>query len=334
MIRLINQRGWPSVGGIAVGPGRMTLEQLRIFVAVAEREHVTQGARDLNLTQSATSAAIAALEARHAVRLFDRVGRRIVLTRAGQIFLAEARAVLARAAAAETVLSDLAGLTFGSLSLAASQTVANYWLPPLMQRFKLRHPGISLNLTIGNTATVAAAVHEGIVDLGFVEGRVSDAALVIEQVGADEMTLVVSPGHPWAGRSLVEVREFSSTPWILREQGSGTRALLEDALAEAGLSLADLTVTLELPSNEAVCAAVAAGGGVTMVSRLAAEGALRSGQLVAVDVGVEGSPPGISQQYRTFLSLRHRERHLTQAARAFHELIGERPGEIPAAPAR
>ena len=87
----------------------MTLEQLRIFVAVAEHEHVTQAARDLNLTQSATSAAIAALEGRYATKLFDRIGRRIALTEVGRLFLIEAKAVLQRASAAETMLADLRG---------------------------------------------------------------------------------------------------------------------------------------------------------------------------------------------------------------------------------
>src|ERR1700760_3688972 len=132
----------------------MTLEQLRIFVAVAEHEHMTRAASVLHLTQSATSAAIAALEARHATRLFDRIGRNIRLTDAGRQFLIEARAVLARADAAETVLADLAGLKRGSLALAASQTVGNYWLPPLMHHFHARYPGIRLALTIGNTEQV------------------------------------------------------------------------------------------------------------------------------------------------------------------------------------
>lgn len=299
----------------------MTLEQLRIFVAVAEREHVTQGARDLNLTQSATSASIAALEARHAVTLFDRVGRRVVLTKAGQIFLTEARAVLARAAAAETMLADLAGLTHGSLTLAASQTVANYWLPPLMQRYKVRHPGIGLSLTIGNTATVTAAVLDGLADLGFVEGRIDSPALAVENVGADEMTLLVAPDHPWASRRAVDVSEFPATPWIVREPGSGTRALFEETLGASGLSLDGLTITLQLPSNEAVCAAVAAGGGATMISRLVAEGALRSRLLVALDVTAQGGAGGFPSQHRDFLALRHKERHLTQAAKAFYQLI-------------
>ena len=135
----------------------MTLEQLRIFVAVAEHEHVTQAARDLNLTQSATSAAIAALEGRYETKLFDRIGRRIALTEAGRMFLIEAKAVLQRAGAAETMLADFAGLKRGALSLAASQTVGNYWLPRLLHRYRSRYPGIALSLSLGNTETVAAS---------------------------------------------------------------------------------------------------------------------------------------------------------------------------------
>jgi DNA-binding transcriptional LysR family regulator len=106
------------------------LSSLEIFAAVAEREHVTRAADALNLTQSAVSAAIAALDARHGVALFSRVGRRIELTDAGRLFLDEAYAVLARAQAAELALSEIAGLERGALTVYASQTIASYWLPP------------------------------------------------------------------------------------------------------------------------------------------------------------------------------------------------------------
>src|SRR4051812_21868181 len=108
----------------------MTLEQLRIFLAVAEREHVTRAAEALNLTQSAVSAAVRALEERHGIALFHRVGRRIELSEAGRIFRNEAERVLARAQAAELVLSELGGARRGTLAVQASQTVASYWLPP------------------------------------------------------------------------------------------------------------------------------------------------------------------------------------------------------------
>ena len=113
----------------------MTLDQLRIFVAVAEQQHVTRAANVLALSQSAVSSSIAALETQYDVKLFHRIRRNIVLTDAGQQFLSEARAVLARASSAGNMLADLAGLRRGALSLAASQTVANYWIPKVMQRF-------------------------------------------------------------------------------------------------------------------------------------------------------------------------------------------------------
>ena len=169
----------------------MTLEQLRIFVAVAEKQHVTRAASELNLTQSATSAAIAALETRYGVKLFDRIGRGVVLTQTGRDFLIEARAVLARAKAAAQVLSDLAGLKRGSLTIAASQTVANYWLPRPHAGVSYAHPGIDLQITIANTEQVARAVHEGSADLGFVEGEVDDPLLAISTIDGDSLVVVV-----------------------------------------------------------------------------------------------------------------------------------------------
>jgi DNA-binding transcriptional LysR family regulator len=155
----------------------MTLEQLRIFVGVAEREHVTKAAEVLNVTQSAASGAIAALEARYGVPLFHRVGRGIQLTEAGRGFLEEARAVLGRAAHAETMLADYAGLARGSLRIVASQTIASYWLPAKLAAFHERHPQIAVELAIDNTEGAAAQVLSGAAELGFVEGEVDEPAL-------------------------------------------------------------------------------------------------------------------------------------------------------------
>ena len=117
---------------------------------MAERQHVTRAAEALNLAQSAASAAIAALEARHGAKLFHRVGRGIVLTEAGTLFLGEARAVLARAEAAELVLSELGGLKRGTLSVQASQTIASYWLPRYLVAFRRAHPGIVKSMAPGH----------------------------------------------------------------------------------------------------------------------------------------------------------------------------------------
>ncbi|PWR18316.1 LysR family transcriptional regulator [Zavarzinia compransoris] len=275
----------------------MTLEQLRIFVAVAAREHLTRAAADLNLTQSAVSAAIAALEQRHATRLFNRVGRGIELTAAGRLFLAEARAVLARAAAAEALLDDLAGLRRGRLALAASQTVANYWLPPVLNRYRRLHPAIALELSIGNTESVVRSVLEGTADLGVVEGEVDEPALRAMPVAADDLVLVARPGLVPAGT--VDPNLLRSLPFVWRERGSATRTIAFQALAALGLDPGGLEVFLELPSNEAVRSAVEDGAGLTVLSRHVVAGSLKAGTLIDL---------GLALPRRRFYALLHRER--------------------------
>ncbi|MEH6951655.1 LysR substrate-binding domain-containing protein [Nitrobacter sp. NHB1] len=292
----------------------MTLEQLRIFVAVAEREHMTRAADALNLTQSATSAAIAALEARYAIRLFDRVGRSIKLTHVGKQFVVEARAVLARSAAAESVLADFAGLKRGSLSLAASQTVGNYWLPPLIHRFHSLYPGIALDLTIGNTDQVAARVRDGMADLGFVEGQIDDPVLFVKLIAEDELVLAVGAKHPWASLRTVKPAQMKGAAWIAREKGSGTRQIFETVLAGFGLTRSDINIALELPSNESVRSAVAAGAGATILSKLVAANLLTSHTLTALKIALPS---------RRFFLLRHKERHVTQAERELEKMIAE-----------
>ncbi|WP_319824295.1 LysR family transcriptional regulator [Thalassovita sp.] len=295
----------------------MTLDQLRIFLAVAEREHFTRAATALNLSQSAVSAAIATLEDRHAVRLFDRVGRRVVLTTAGRVFMAEARAVLKRAQQAEQLLSDLAGLKQGQLRLAASQTVASYWLPGVMVAFRTAYPGFDLHLTTGNSAQIIRLVREAEVDLGFVEGEAEDPALIVTQVPGDELALATAPGHHWAHTPPETADDLRAGPWVIREEGSGTRAILEATLAAHGLRIQDVAVALELPSNEAVKAAVEAGAGATILSSLVLGAAFESG--AAVRIPFDLAP-------RQFRILQHRERRLSLAERRFLDLISKMSG--------
>lgn len=286
----------------------MTLEQLRIFVAVAEREHVTAAARALNLTQSAVSNAVAALEERHGVRLFDRVGRGIVLNEVGRAFLPEARGVLARAQAADAALIDLGALRRGRLAIFASQTIAAYWLPTRLVAFHAAHPGVELVVSIGNTREAAQAVGDGEAELGFVEGEIDAPALVPTVVGSDQLVVLVRPGHPWATRRRLTAADLTTMPWVLRERGSGTRSSLEAALAQAGVDPAMLEITMTLPANEAVLAAAEAGAGVAALSASVAEAALQAGRLVR-------APFDLPE--RQFRLLRHAQRYRSRAAEAF-----------------
>ena len=285
----------------------MTLEQLRIFIAVAEKQHVTQAAGELNLTQSATSAAIAALEARYDIKLFDRIGRGIVLTQTGRDLLIEARAVLARARAAAQVLNDLAGLKRGSLTIAASQTVANYWLPGRIQAFHAAYPGVDLHISIANTEQVARAVLQGSADIGFVEGEVDDASLTAKRIDGDALIVVVGARHPWVGRKKIAPKDLLATAWVLREPGSGTRSMFETALRQSGIKLSDLRIALELPSNEAVRTAVETGDGATAISDLVVTQSLAARTLHRVKFDLPR---------RSFYILRHKERHVSRIEQA------------------
>ena len=290
----------------------MTLEQLRIFVAVAQRQHVTEAAKALGLTQSAASAAIAALEERYDTKLFDRIGRGIVLTEEGRRFLEEARGVLARAEAAEQVLSEMTGLKQGVLRVQASQTVGGYWLPRHLIDFRAAYPGVRLEFTIANTEQVVAAVGDGTVDLGFVEGKVGDSRLTSREIARDRLMLVVGARHPWAKRRRISANDLAATPWIVRERGSGTRAMFEHALAGFGIDFSALNILMELPSNEAVRSAVIAGEAAAVLSASVLVAGLEAELLHA---------PSLALPERAFYVVTHRERHVSRAANALLKII-------------
>ena len=286
----------------------MTLEQLRIFIAVAEREHLTQAALSLHLTPSAVSSAIRTLEERYSVALFHRTGRRIELTETGRAFLAEAKATVARARETELFLAEVGDLRRGSLTLAASQTIASYWLPPVVMRLHQRYPGVDLRVSAANTELVAAAVIDGAAEIGLVEGAVDSPLLAQRVIARDRLVVVALPEHPLAQRRGVERDDLLAARWVLREAGSGTRSVLTSALdAKPG----QLAVELTLPSNEAVRAAVQAGPFLGALSELIVQADIDAGRLVKLD---------FTLPERQFLMLRHRERHRSKASLAFEDM--------------
>jgi DNA-binding transcriptional LysR family regulator len=285
----------------------MTLDQLRIFSEVAQRGHVTRAAEALGMSQSAASAAIASLEAAYQIKLFDRVGRGIELTEAGRIFFREARAVLDRATMARAVLQDLAGYAAGPVTIAASQTIATYWLPRRLAAFHADNPRVRPNVVIRNTNEVEHAVVEGEANIGLVEGPTSNPVLIRRLIDHDQMVLVVAsnqPTPPVNGRGRLNLQTIT---WVIREEGSGTRRVLEDLAARQGLSLGDLTISLVLPSNEAVREAIEAGAGATIMSRHVVASAVAAGKLTEIPIELP---------HREYALVRHRDRHSTLAQEA------------------
>lgn len=291
----------------------MTLEQLRIFLEVAGRQHVTRAAEALNMTQSAVSAAIAALEDRYAVKLFDRIGRRIELTGSGRGFVAHAQAVIQQAKDAQDFLADEEGVVRGMLRIQASQTVASYYLPPRLMSFQARYPNVELGFAHGNTGHVAMSVQKGQADIGVVEGDVCSPDLTVTPLSGDALAVLVGRNHPWADGRAIGVSDLLAENWVLREKGSGTRSAFDAAL-ESRLDNQRLNILLELPSNEACVAAVEVGRGATAVSGLAAAAKITQGQVVAAN---------FSFPWRDFSIISHRNRRLSLAARAFCTLLQE-----------
>jgi DNA-binding transcriptional LysR family regulator len=286
----------------------MTLEQLRLFVAVAERLHVTRAAEAMNLTQSAVSAAILALERRYGVALFHRVGRHVELTAEGRAFLVEARVIVAQAESAERTLKELSGLKRGTLSVMASQTICSYWLPRRLVDFRKKYPQIAVKVEVGNTTQVAGAVANGGVEIGLVEGAVTDAAFHQVVVGRDRLVIVTPRGHSWIKKPPRNAADLLKENWVLREPGSGTRSEFEAALKKKGIDPSRLRVVLELPSNEAVRTAVKAGAGVTAISELVGEAGIQFGAVSKIKFALPDRP---------FHALWHKERHHSRAGGAF-----------------
>lgn len=296
----------------------MTLDQLRIFVLVAERGHVTFAAVALGISQSGASAAIKALETQYGVHLFNRVGRGIELSQAGARFLPEAKAVLDRAAAARLVLENISETIAGSVSVAASQTIAGHWLAHRLARFHAEVPTVRLNVTVGNTRQVELAVLDGSADIGLVEGRTQSPALQRTRVDIDRLLFVVARDAPPPGKDSRGRLDLRAVNWIVRERGSGTREALEDLARRRHLSFDELAVFLVLPSNEAVRQAVEAGAGATIISEHVVASSIAEGTLRQVPLAL---PP------REFAMITHTERKPGAAQLALKEHLCRRSPE-------
>ncbi|SMF02906.1 LysR family transcriptional regulator [Pseudogulbenkiania subflava] len=284
---------------------KLTLRELAVFVAVADCATVTRAADTLAMTQSAASQALASLESGLAAALFDRVGRRLLLNEHGRLLLPRARALLDQA-------QELQGLFSGGaidLRLGASTTVANYLLPERIAAFRLAHPQARVELEVANTRDIVEAVAAFRVDAGFIEGPCHHPELVVMPWLDDELVPFCAAGHPLAGRVLT-LEELAAAPWLLREPGSGTREEVERLLLA---QLGRVNLVMELGNSEALKRAVAAGLGVSCLSRRVIDDLLRSGSVVELATA-------LPRLMRRFHRIVHRDKTLTQGLSQFLDM--------------
>ncbi|MEE3719548.1 LysR substrate-binding domain-containing protein [Tumidithrix elongata RA019] len=303
----------------------MTLDQLRIFLAVAEHLHFTRAAEVLYITQPAVSAAIQSLESEYGAKLFHRIGRRIEVTEAGLLLQVEAQKILDQVALTERGLRELNNMQRGELKLGSSLTIGNYWLPYKISEFQRQYPQISVNCTLANTEEICEGTAAGLFDLGLIEGEVQQSLQDIlepEVIDRDRMRIIVGKSHPWFQRIEVSVDELKETTWVMRESGSGSQQVFERALHSWGIDPRALNTVLILASGEMIKAIVessevAAAISELMVAKEMRLSILRSIQVVDNQKGA-GKPLEI---VRPFLKLKHKQRFQTRLSKTFEQIL-------------
>ncbi len=242
----------------------INLNALRLFRKVAELGSMTRAADALFVTQPAVSKAIRLLERSVGLPLVGRTGRAVHLTEAGLILAAHADRVFNAAADAREAMWAISGLTQGRLVIGASTTIGNYLVPRLLGAFHAAYPAISLQARIGNTQAILDDLDVFRIELALIEGPIDDPGLTSLPLATDELVLLLPPGHPWSDRASVALPELQGAPFLPREHGSGTRQVVDRVLAAYEVTPA---IAMELGHSEAIKGAVAAGLGVSILSR-------------------------------------------------------------------
>jgi DNA-binding transcriptional LysR family regulator len=293
----------------------MDLKTLEVFCRIVELKSFTRAAEAVSLTQPTVSGHIKDLEDELGLRLLDRAGRAVTPTRAGAILHTYAQRILGLRAEAQRAIQEHKGGLTGDLALGASSIPGAYLLPPLVALFKRDHPDAAIALAIQGSREIVRGVGDGRYEVGMVGARFAEGRVRYQRYAEDELVLAVPTVHPWAGRNAIRLRDLIGEPIVMRERGSGTRQVMEKALAEHGLDRNRLRVVLEVTSNEAVRQAMKAGAGVAVISRRAVEDDIRGGLVVAIRFRE-------ARLMRAFFLVTHRTRSRSPLGAAFVAFLG------------
>ncbi|WP_429932712.1 LysR substrate-binding domain-containing protein [Agrobacterium vitis] len=288
--------------------------RLRAFHTVAVQGSFTGAARHLLLTQQAISFQIKSLEDEVGGQLFTRDARAIELTDLGQLLFSHAQRILDLYGEAEAELSSFTNDLRGRLRIATTNSLAKYVMPQAIGAMRTLNPDVKVTMEVGNSDYALGCLRDDLADVAFCsDGPHQLEHHHVELFFQDEIVFIVSVNHPWARAEEIAFDEFCSAPIILREEGSGTRSLIERAMAEKSASLDQLDIVSVLGSAEAVKGAVEAGAGVGMVSRLSLKRELADGCLAAIRI--EGF-----KLLRNFYIVRLRQKPIHRRVQKFIEL--------------
>lgn len=258
--------------------------RLKVFRSVCDHLSFRRAAEELHLTQPAVTQQIKALEDELSVRLLDRTGGQVVLTHAGRIVNTMAIQIAELIARTQEELASLSGEHCGLLCAGASTSIAQYVLPRMLGCFKKEHPRVRVQIRSGNTEEVVQWLIEGRIAIGLIEGPALRKDVRVEPFMEDELVLLFPANHPWKDRESITVQDLQGAPFLLRERGSGTRRVLEEALHKAGLETNDLEEVMELDSSEAIISSVESGLGIGFVTRAAVLPRLPLGKIATAKI--------------------------------------------------
>ncbi|EHQ51050.1 LysR family transcriptional regulator [Ectothiorhodospira sp. PHS-1] len=288
----------------------MADRRLQVFYTVARLLSFTKAAEALHMTQPAVTFQVRQLEEHFNTRLFDRTHNRVSLTEAGRTAYGYAERIFEAYTEMDNAIREITGDVTGALTLGASTTIAEYMLPALLGNFKKKYPEVNLRLKVSNSEGIVSMVENNIIDLGVVEGPVSNRNLQVEMCRLDQLVVIVPPSHPLAKKGCLSIEEILPFPFICREEGSGTREVIMDYLVAQDVDRNGLAICLELGSPEAIKGAVEAGMGISILSRSTIDKELALERLV----GIPLEPP-LTRQF-SFVHQRQKFR-----LRAMEELL-------------
>lgn len=241
--------------------------QLEVFCAVVDLGSFSKAAKAVFLAQATVSERIANLEKNIGTKLFNRLGREVSPTRAGELFYQQSVKLLTMKNLAKMEMDDFLGLKRGEVTIGGSTIPGEYILPQILGRFTTKNPGVSIDLTVADSREIEGLVLAGSLEMGIIGYQVEHPSLAGQQLWQDELVLAVPGDHPWAGRDSVVFEELCDQPFILREKGSGTLSIMEKYLDQAGIKAhKGLTIAARLGSSTAVKEGIKAGLGISVLS--------------------------------------------------------------------
>ncbi|HSN40618.1 MAG TPA: LysR family transcriptional regulator [Burkholderiales bacterium] len=289
---------------------RVTLRQLRIFDAVARHLNFSRAAEELHLTQPAVSMQIKQIEQAASQPLLEHLGKKIFLTEAGRALLGHAQAVLRELEEAQQSLAALQGVNQGTLDITLIST-AKYFAPGFLAQFCNLYPGVKLKLAVNNRAQLLQRLLDNEIDLAIMGHPPQGLGIVAEPFARNPHAIIACPKHPLAGKRRIPFKALSRENFLIREPGSGTRALMEHVFRDHGMSV---NATMEISSDETIKQAAIAGMGIGFLSLHTVELELQTGRLVMLDV-VE------MPVMRKWYIVHGKDRRLSPVARAFREFL-------------